>query len=66
MSRLHDRQPVILDPAYKEWLDPAMLSARVKELLKQNLDDQLEFQPVSRDMNSAKFSGKPLAEVNPL
>jgi putative SOS response-associated peptidase YedK len=66
MTRLHDRQPVILDPAfYKEWLDPATPGVRAKELLeKENLDGTLEFHRVSRDVNSSKFAGKP--EVNPL
>ncbi len=67
MSKLHDRQPVILDPAaYKEWLDTATPGGNAKELLKQNLDHQLEFHRVSRDVNSSKFTGKPLPEVNPL
>ncbi|MBW9089732.1 SOS response-associated peptidase [Rhizobium wenxiniae] len=66
MTRLHDRQPAILDPAaYKEWLDPATSGARAKELLEnQNLDGVLEFHRVSRDVNSSRFTGKP--EVNPL
>ncbi|MGF9565087.1 SOS response-associated peptidase [Neorhizobium sp. BT27B] len=66
MTRLHDRQPAILEPAlYKEWLDPATSGARAKELLEQgNIDDRLEFHRVSREVNSSKFAGKP--EVNPL
>lgn len=67
MSTLHDRQPVILDPAaYKEWLDPATPAAKAKELLNENLDDRLEFHRVSRDVNSSRFEGKPMPEVNPL
>lgn len=67
MSKLHDRQPVILDPTfYREWLDPATPAAQAKDLLKRNLDDQLEFHRVSRDVNSSKFLGRPLPEVNPL
>ncbi len=67
MSQLHDRQPAILDPAaYKEWLDPTTPGPAAKELLKQNLDHQFEFHRVSRDVNSSKFAGKPLPEVNPL
>lgn len=66
MTRLHDRQPSILDPAlYKEWLDPNTSGARAKELLEQgNIDDRLEFHRVSREVNSSKFAGKP--ELNPL
>ncbi|MBW9091855.1 SOS response-associated peptidase family protein [Rhizobium wenxiniae] len=66
MTKLHERQPAILDPAaYKEWLDPSTSGARAKELLeKQNLDGVLEFHRVSRDVNSSRFTGKP--EMNPL
>lgn len=66
MTKLHDRQPAILDPvAYEEWLDPSTSGARAKELLEtQNLDGALEFHRVSRDVNSSRFEGKP--EVNPL
>ncbi len=65
MSKLHDRQPVILDPAvYKEWLDTGTPAAKAKELLTENLDGQLEFHRVSRDVNSSRFEGKP--EINPL
>jgi putative SOS response-associated peptidase YedK len=65
MSQLHDRQPVMLDPAaYKEWLDPATPPAKAKEVLRENLDERLEYHRVSRDVNSSKFAGKP--EINPL
>ncbi|MFS2154544.1 MULTISPECIES: SOS response-associated peptidase [unclassified Rhizobium] len=67
MKTLHDRQPVILDPgAYEEWLDPSTSGPKAKELLQDNLDDQLEFHRVSRDVNSSKFEGKPLPEENSL
>lgn len=67
MSRLHSRQPVILDPAvYKQWLDPATPGAKAKELLRENLDDMLEFHRVSRDVNSSRFDGKPAPAINPL
>ena len=67
MQRLHDRQPVILEPeAYKEWLDVGTAPARAKELLQKNLDDTVEFHRVSRDVNSSKFVGRPLPEVNSL
>jgi putative SOS response-associated peptidase YedK len=45
-------------------LDPTTPSRSAKELLKKNLDHQLEFHRVSRDVNSSKFTGKPLPEVN--
>jgi putative SOS response-associated peptidase YedK len=65
MTRLHDRQPVILDPdAYEEWLAAETPKDRAKELLSRTLDSQVEFHRVSRDVNSYKFIGKP--EINPL
>lgn len=68
MSKLHDRQPAILDPTvFKEWLDPKTSGARAKELLEnENLDGRLEFHRVSRDVNSSRFAGKPAPEVNSL
>lgn len=67
MKTLHDRQPVILDPAaYREWLDVGTAPARAKELLQANLDKKVEFHRVSRDVNSSKFEGKPAPEVNSL
>lgn len=68
MTKLHDRQPAILEPsAFKEWLDPATSGERAKEILeKENIDDRLEFHRVSRDVNSSRFDGKPEAEVNSL
>ncbi|TBD47091.1 SOS response-associated peptidase [Rhizobium ruizarguesonis] len=67
MRTLHDRQPVILDPsAYKEWLASETPAAKAKDLLRENLDDKLEFHRVSREVNSSRFEGKPLPEVNPL
>lgn len=53
MRQLHDRQPVILDPAvYDAWLDPS--TPELKSLLNRNLDGELQFHRVSRDVNSTK------------
>jgi putative SOS response-associated peptidase YedK len=53
MRQLHDRQPAILDPAvYDAWLDPA--TPEPKALLDRNLDGQLQFHRVSREVNSTK------------
>ena len=53
MRQLHDRQPVILDLAvYDAWLDPATPSP--KALLDRNLDGDLQFHRVSREVNSTK------------
>jgi putative SOS response-associated peptidase YedK len=65
MTRLHDRQPVILDPdAYEQWLAADTPKDRVKELPSRTLDSQVEFHRVSRDVNSYKFTGTP--QINPL
>ncbi|WP_353645093.1 SOS response-associated peptidase [Mesorhizobium sp. WSM2239] len=58
MSNLHDRQPVILDPAaYDAWLDPATPAAEAKVLLNRDLDGQLQFYRVDRQVNSSKNKG---------
>ena len=49
-----------------EWPAFVDLYARAKALLQENLDDKVEFHRVSRDVNSSKFTGKPLPEVNSL
>lgn len=66
MTRLHERQPVLLDPnVYREWLEPATSGFRAKELLEAfNIDASLEFHRVSRAVNASKFTGKP--EASPL
>ena len=58
MRQIHDRQPVILDPAaYDAWLDPATPSAEAKSLLARNLDGDLQFHRVARTVNSVKNQG---------
>ncbi|MCV3210022.1 SOS response-associated peptidase [Mesorhizobium sp. YC-39] len=60
MQQLHDRQPVILDPtAYDAWLDPTTPAAAAKQLLDVNLDGQLEFYRVSRDVNASSRETAP-------
>lgn len=60
MEKLHSRQPIILEPAvYDEWLAADTSPARAKELLRHDLDGELMFHRVSRDLNSSKFTGKP-------
>ena len=46
-------------------LDPKTTKERAKELLRQNLNGQLQFHRVSRDVNSSRFAGK-LEPLNPL
>lgn len=69
MNRLHDRQPVILDPAaYDAWLDPSTSAAKAKSLLAMDLDGALEFHRVDRQVNTYKFEGDAaaVALLNPL
>ena len=68
MRQIHDRQPVILDPAaYDAWLDPATPAAEAKALLRANLDGELQFHRVSRAVNSVKNQGGECIEpINPL
>ena len=67
MRKLHDRQPVILDPAaYDAWLDPATASESLKPLLERDLDGQLQFYRVSRAVNTYKTQGGVCIEpINP-
>lgn len=65
VSELHDRMPVILDPAvYDEWLSAETSPGDAMELLDHHLDGNLQFHRVSRDVNSSKFAGDP--GCNPL
>ena len=68
MRQIHDRQPVILDPAaYDAWLDPATPAAEAKTCFAHNLDGELQFHRVSRTVNSVKNQGGDCIEpVNPL
>ena len=65
VSELHDRMPVILDPAvYDEWLSSETSPGDAMELLDHHLDGKLQFHRVSRDVNSSRFTGDP--GCNPL
>jgi putative SOS response-associated peptidase YedK len=59
ISEIHDRMPVILDPAaYDEWLDTDIKGNDAKALLRsQNLNDNLEFHRVGRGVNSSRYDG---------
>ncbi|WP_281034085.1 SOS response-associated peptidase family protein [Mesorhizobium sp. M5C.F.Cr.IN.023.01.1.1] len=58
MVSLHDRQPVILAPeVYDAWLDPRTPGGEAKALLSHDLDDQLQFYRVDRQVNSSKNKG---------
>ncbi|MCB2052299.1 MAG: SOS response-associated peptidase family protein [Novosphingobium sp.] len=65
VSELHDRMPVILDPAvYDEWLSAETSPSDAMELLDHHLDGELQFHRVSRDVNSSRSTGDP--GCNPL
>src|SRR4051794_34558074 len=68
MKQIHDRQPVILDPAaYDTWLDPITPVSAAKGLLLANLDSELQFHRVGRAVNSVKNQGGECIEpINPL
>jgi putative SOS response-associated peptidase YedK len=68
VNQIHDRMPVILDPAaYDLWLDAATPLEKAKDQLGRNLNPELRFNRVSRAVNQAKFKGAECIEaVNPL
>jgi putative SOS response-associated peptidase YedK len=58
ITKLHDRQPVILDPEiYDAWLDPETPPSDAKQLLHENLDGDLEFYRVGREVNATRVDG---------
>lgn len=55
IKRLHDRQPVILDPTwYDAWLDPVTPREDLKPLLAHDLDGMLAFHRVGREVNATR------------
>lgn len=67
MKELHNRQPVILSPdAYDAWLDPETPVPEAKELLKNDLDGDLEFYRVSRAVNATKGAGDRAEMIEPV
>lgn len=60
VKELHDRQPAILAPdAYARWLDSATPSADLKPLLARNLDGDLQFHRVDRQVNALSRADRP-------
>jgi putative SOS response-associated peptidase YedK len=59
LRELHDRMPVIVDPAaFDEWLRPEPLAApRLEELLRPHPHAEMEAFPVSRRVNSPANDG---------
>jgi putative SOS response-associated peptidase YedK len=56
---LHDRMPVILAGAEQEslWIDPAAPADELHALCRAESGPELEFRPVSRAVNDARFDG---------
>ena len=70
VTQIHDRMPVILDPAvYDAWLDPATPAGEARNLLARNIDGDLQFHRVDRRVNSTKggpWGPECIEPVNPL
>lgn len=67
MTQLHDRQPVILAPgAYDAWLDPATSAADAKGLLRNDLDGDLQFHRVGREVNATRNGSDHSGLIGPL
>lgn len=59
ISDIHDRMPIILPPeAYRTWLNTEIQGKEAKALLLDaQIDSQLEFHRVSREVNSSRYEG---------
>lgn len=59
IAYIHARMPVMLDPAaYEAWLDASVQGAEAKAFLLENqIDSQLEFYRVGRDVNPSRYDG---------
>ncbi len=69
MKQIHDRMPIILNQAaYDSWLDPRKHDLiEAKSLLAQNLNSELEFYRVGRQVNSPRYKGADcIRRVSPL
>lgn len=68
VKQIHDRQPIILDPAvYDTWLSPKTPTAELKPVLRANLNGEVQFYRVGRQVNAAKTEdGSCIQPVNPL
>lgn len=68
IKQIHDRMPVILNPDhYDAWLDPATSAETAKDMLADNLDSELQFYRVDRQINTFKFQGhEAIAPINSL
>lgn len=59
IEHIHSRMPIILKPeAYSTWLNSEIQGKDAKALLLDaQMDSQLEFHRVSREVNSSRYEG---------
>ena len=67
LDRIHDRQPLVLDPQeWADWLDPELTDpARVAELLAPRPPGRFTAHPVSRAVSSNRSNGPQLLDPAP-
>lgn len=67
MRQLHNRQPVILDPAfYDVWLDPTTPLDLLPGTLAHDIDNALQFHRVSREVNTSRGGSDHPGMIGPL
>lgn len=59
IAHIHSRMPIILDQtSYRDWLDTEIQGKDAKAFsLDQQIDDDLVFHRVSREVNSSRYEG---------
>ena len=68
VSAIHDRQPLVLDPAdYDAWLDPATSMEELWAILDRHINGRMQFHRVDRQVNSNKWQGgsEGIQEISP-
>lgn len=67
VTKLHDRMPIILDPAaYDAWLDPETTKEGARGLLDRHLAGALRFHRVGREVNNVKTCGNHPGIIEPV
>lgn len=60
VNQIHDRQPLMLDPAYYDaWLNPKTPAGGLKDILRHDIDGSLQFYRVGREVNAAAINKQP-------
>lgn len=66
LDRIHDRQPLVLDPdQWGAWLDPALDDERLTELLTTSRPGRFEAYPVGRAVGNSRVDGAHLLDPAP-